>query len=194
MTGAIINELQSRFVLFSCEGTAEAVVIEKLFESGMLIVPDDRVVKDPKTFKPFTRLRKAKDIEGRFLMQNYATAGCDGLMIARVVDSRSASFKLSAIHKDDVLVRSFITAPEIEMLIIHAEGMYDDWLRKSRMDRQLRPSDYCKRNLGLASVKERNFLAGYWANTDKLIASIRSYAGKRGKRKSGELMLVDLIS
>ena len=114
MTGAIINELQSRFVLFSCEGTAEAVVIEKLFESGMLI--------------------------------------------------------------------------------IHAEGMYDDWLRKSRMDRQLRPSDYCKRNLGLASVKERNFLAGYWANADKLIAGIRSYAGKRGKRKSGELMLVDLIS
>lgn len=38
--------LSSRFVLFSCEGTAEGVVVQVLYDNDLLIVPRERVVKD----------------------------------------------------------------------------------------------------------------------------------------------------
>lgn len=191
--GSVSEELLSRYVLFSCEGTAEGVVIERLAETGKLIVPDGRIVKDPITFKPYTRLRKAADIEKRFFGANYEVDGAEGLLVARIVDSRSAKFALSRMNRDAALVRSFVTAREIEMLIIHAEGAYDDWIRKVKSDHQLKPSDYCAQALGFRGRKSEAFLREYWDDADKLVGAIRSYASKRGKRKSDELMLVDLL-
>lgn len=109
--GSIADELRSHYVLFSCEGTDEGVIIERLFESGKLAVPEQRVVKDSITFKPFTRLRKANEIEEKFFGQDYAVEGADGLLIARIVDGRNAQFTLSRVNRKIALVRSFITAP-----------------------------------------------------------------------------------
>ena len=50
--------LDSRYVLMSCEGTAEAVIIGRLCELGALAVPTERIVDDPLFFTPYTRLRK----------------------------------------------------------------------------------------------------------------------------------------
>ncbi len=191
--GSIVEDLLSRYVLFSCEGTAEGVVIQRLVDAEKLIVPNDRIVKDPITFKPFTRLRKSKDIEERFFGQNYAVEGSEGLLLARIVDSRSAKFSLSRMNRDVALVKSFITAPEIEMLVIHAEGAYEDWRRKSRLDRQLTPSGYCVQCLGLKEVKTGNFLHGYWNDPDKLTSAIHAYSSKLGKRKTDELTLANLL-
>lgn len=190
----ILDELASRYVLFSCEGTAEGVVIERLASTGSLVVPTERIVKDPLTFKPFTRLRKAKDIEARFFMQDYAVGGSEGLLLARIVDSRNAQFSLSRIGKSVAMVRSFITAPEIEMLIVHAEGAYSDWLVCSRRNRQLKPSDYCKQHLGLADIKREAFLRGYWADEEKLVRAIRAYAKVQSGRHASELTLADLLA
>lgn len=189
----IADDLLSRYVLFSCEGTAEGVVIERLFESDKLIIAKERVVKDPITFKPYTRLRKAGDLEDRFFSQNYAVKGSEGLLLARIVDSRNAKFSLSRNGRDAAIVRSFITAPEIEMLVIHAEGAYDDWCRKARSNRQLTPSEYCVQHLGLREVKRGAFLQEYWSDGDKLVSAIRMHASKLGKRKSGELTLANLL-
>ncbi len=189
----IAEELRSRYVLFSCEGAAEGIVIERLFESGKLSVSEERVVLDPITYKPFTRLRKAKDIEDRFFTQNYAVDGAEGLLLARVVDSRNAKFSLSRINRDAALVRTIITAPEIEMLVIHAEDAYEDWCRASRSNRQLKPSEYCVEKLGMREVKSAGFLRDYWGDVEKLVLAIQAYAAKRGKRKTDELMLVNLV-
>lgn len=189
----IANELRSHYVLFSCEGAAEGVVIERLFESGKLVVPEERVVLDPITYKPFTRLRKAKDIENRFFAQNYAVDGAEGLLLARIVDSRNVKFALSRINCDAALVRTFITAREIEMLVIHAEGAYEDWCRISKSNRQLKPSEYCVDILRLSEVKSADFLRDYWSDAEKLVLAIKAYASKRGKRKTDELMLANLV-
>lgn len=58
--------LTSRHVLFSCEGRAEQVIITKLVESGLTVVPDDKVVRDMDG-NPCTRLRKAKDLQREFM-------------------------------------------------------------------------------------------------------------------------------
>lgn len=79
------------------------------------------------------------------------------------------------------------------MLVIHAEGAYEDWRRKSRLDRQLTPSGYCVQCLGLKEVKTGNFLQGYWNDPDKLTSAIHAYSSKLGKRKTDELTLANLL-
>lgn len=114
--------LQSSYVLFSCEGTAEAVCIEKLVEAGSMVVPRHNIVDDPIYFTPYTRLRKADEIADRFLRTTFEGDGVSGLTICRVVDSRSARFKLPRRLEESCTVASLFTRPEIEMLVIHAVG------------------------------------------------------------------------
>ena len=192
MDGSEITEmLTSRYVLFSCEGTAEAVIIGKLYDGGCLVVPAKRVVEDTTYYTPYTRVRKAGQIAQRFLGTSYAVDGASSLLIARIVDSRSGRFVLPKRWSDSCVVERFFTRPEIEMLAIHAEGGYEDWRRQSRRNRQLRPSEFCKGDLGLRDIKSFGFLDSYWT-ADKLVRAIRAYDEHRD-RSSGELSLGDLL-
>lgn len=78
------------------------------------------------------------------------------------------------------------------MLVIHAEGAFEAWLRASRRDRSLRPSEFCKGTLGFGRVKERVFLEKYWDGHD-LVRAIRCYDENRGRRRD-ELSLGDILA
>lgn len=184
--------LRSRFVLFSCEGTAEGAVMQRLYDEDALVVPRERVVVDPMMFTPYTRQRKADSIARTFFANSYEGYGASGLLIARIVDSRAGRFVLPRRWNKNVAVESFFTRPEIEMLVIHTEGAYGAWQKACRRDRQLRPSEFCKGQLGLAKVKEAVFLRDCWDAHD-LTAAIKSYDEHRS-RKDGELSLGDLIA
>lgn len=185
--------LENRFVLFSCEGTAEGVVVQTLYDNDFLVVPRERVVKDiVMANRPYTRKRKASEIADLYFSMDYEADGADGLAVARIVDSRSGKFEFPKRRQNGTEVLSFITRPEIEMLVIHNEDAFPLWQRLSRKNRQLRPSDFCKQELGLSDIKEKDFLEGYWSNPCNLVASIRMYSEKT-KRGSGELLLADLL-
>lgn len=190
MGDPVRDALASRYVLFSCEGTAEGVIIEKLVGEDRLTVPRNHVVKDPRTFRWHTRLRKSADIAARFLQQNYSSSECDGLLLARIVDSRTARFSLPRHYREMVLVESFIAAPEIEMLVIHNEARFEDWSKRSS---KMKPSDYCKQVLGYKEVKQEGFLREYWSDVDKLERSIREYESRHKKRTAQEHSLADLL-
>lgn len=193
MDNEIKHALLNRYVLFSVEGVAEGVIIERLYESGLLLVPKDRVVTDDQYIdRPYTRARKAADIAREYLGVNYAVNGSEGLLIARIVDSRAPSFSLPRGVRGAATVESFFTRPEIEMLVIHREGAYSDWLRESRRNRQLKPSQFCKGTLGLDKVKETELLKSYWSDADVLVRSIRAYA-QACHRQKGEYVLADLL-
>ena len=194
MVEDVRHELRSRFVLFSFEGTAEQIIIERLFEDDLLCISRDRVVKDPMTFKPGTRSRKARDIEERFLGENYAVRGSEGLLVARIVDSRSARFRFSKRYEGTAVVRSFFTRPEIEMLAIIHEDAYGSWLNAVKRNHNLRPSDYFSQNLGLRGIKRAEVLRDYWSDGLELARCIREYSSKKGKSRGDELMLADLLA
>lgn len=189
-----LQELLSRnYVLFSCEGGAETVVMDKLISAGRLCVPQHRIVKDPVSFTPYTRCRKASDIAERFLGTNYMVDGADGLVLARIVDSRSAQFSFPRAWRGSAEVRSFYTRPEIEMLIILNEGAYDAWQRALRSNHGIRPSEFCKTEMRMKDVKRPSFLESYWDDVDGLENSIRRYAQCRGKHRADEPCLADLL-
>lgn len=193
MDSDVKHALLHRYVLFSVEGAAEGIIIEQLYESGLLLVPKERVVSDAQYIdRPYTRTRKAADIAREYLGVNYEVDGSEGLLIARIVDSRSSSFILPRNVRRAAKVESFFTRPEIEMLVIHREDAYDDWLRESRRDRQLKPSEFCKGTLGFDRVKETAFLRSYWSDSAALVQSIRKYA-RYCQRRKGEYVLADLL-
>lgn len=185
--------LEHRYVLFSCEGAAEGVVIQRLFDDGLLAVSKDRVVFDSVYVdRPYTRTRKAEAIADHYLTMDYTADGAEGILIARIVDSRAPRFDLPRWARNGVEVRSFYTSPEIEMLAIHRQGAYEEWLRQSRRDRSLRPNEFCKRELGLSRIKETAFLEEYWSDGRLLVEAIREYASK-SQREDGDLFLANLL-
>lgn len=193
MDSAVKHALLNRYVLFSVEGTAEGVIVERLYDDNLLVVPRERVVTDVQYLdRPYTRSRKSSDIAREYFGVNYAVNGSEGLLIARIVDSRAASFVLPRAVHNAAIVESFFTRPEIEMLVIHREGAYRDWLRESRRNRQLRPSQFCKGQLGFSRIKEAGFLRDYWSNGKILADSIRDYASCY-QREKGESILADLL-
>lgn len=193
MNSAVFDCLTHRFVLFSVEGAAEGVIIQALYDNDLLIVPRDYVVLD-NTFcnRPYTRTRKADKIADEYFGMSYESEDASGLTVARIVDSKSAKFEFPKRRQNGTEVLSFFTRPEIEMLVIQAEHAYSEWQKASRKDRQLKPSDFCSRNLGLSHIKEMSFLKEYWSGTPKLVGAIRKHAEK-AQRGRGELLLVDLL-
>ena len=87
--------------------------------------------------------------------------------------------------KVDVI--NVVTAPEIEMLIIHNENKYKEY-KKSRK----KPSDFCKEDLRMADVKSYRFVKSYFADPMVLVAAIKKHH-EISKVPKGEYTLLDLL-
>ena len=104
----------------------------------------------------FTR-KESKQMLDRFLNMSY---GKHPLLIIRIVDSDSDVLRIPRGYEHAAEVVNLRTHPEIEMLVIINEGMYGKYTNGSK---RLKPSDYCKRELGMKQVKSRAWLERYWA-------------------------------
>ena len=109
------------------------------------------------------------------------------ISVIRILDSRRENFKLSKAYKYKVDVINVITALEIEMLIIFNEDKYREFKKSGK-----KPSDFCKEDLKMTSVKSYNFVKDYFADPDILLAAIRKYH-EISKIRKGEYTLLDLL-
>ncbi|WP_165044986.1 hypothetical protein [Adlercreutzia sp. ZJ138] len=161
--------------LISCEGTVEQVAVEILLAADALVFPEADVVD-------VTRLRRAADIQVEYLNYDYDWPVC----IVRVLDSRKERFKLNNLYAERFPVVSYVTHPEMEVLAIIREDAWGRWHGS-----HVKPSDFCKRELGMREIKRADFLRGYW-DADALTAAAREYR-RLSKIPKGELCLADLI-
>lgn len=186
----IVDELRSHSVLFSCEGTCEEVLLKRLLDADKLVVGKDEVVRDEERDTPYTRLRSARDIEQVFLGVEYSGGP---LLIARIVDVNPGAFIVGRARRGDVMVRDFITRPEIEALTLVREGKYQAWRTHRVKGKQLNASEYCIAELGMRHIKQRSFLLDYWNDADQIIDCIQQYQRLVGKSKKAEYGLCDLL-
>lgn len=186
--------LSSHYVLISCEGTCEEVLIDALISADKLIVPSNNLVTDPTRGTPYTGLRRAPDIRDTFLGFDYRMGDNPELVLARIVDTNPGRFALPALYRDRVLVRDFVTQPEIEMLMIMKEGAFQKWASHRVKGKQLLPSEFCGEVLGFKKLKSRRFLRDYWNDPDEIVSCIRAYHSHVGKHKRGQLELFDLLA
>ena len=108
-------------------------------------------------------------------------------MCTEILDSRREEFRLSKAYEKKVDVINVITAPEIEMLIIHSEGAYERFKRSGK-----KPSEFCKSDLRMHNVKSYDFVKDYFSNPQTLVNAIKEYR-RTANIPKGEYSLSDLL-
>ena len=161
-----------------CEGAAEEAIVDILLDEHLLIFEREDLIEES-----ILRCRNAKTFESRYLRKSFNAK----ISVIRILDSRMERFNLSKEYKAKIDVVNIITAPEIEMLIIFAEGKYEEYKKSGK-----KPSIFCKEDLKMPNVKSYVFVKSYFEDPNKLLCAIEKYARKTRKRK-GELNLLDII-
>lgn len=168
----------SKYVACICEGSAERAIIKLLLDKDKLIFSWDDLLDGE-----ILRCRGAKKFEEQHLRKGFT----EKITVLRILDSRRENFTLSKAYAGKIDVVNVITAPEIEMLVIFAEGQYNEYKKSGK-----KPSIFCKENLKYSNVKSTQFIEDYFANVEVLIAAIREYRRVSNIQK-GEYALADLL-
>ncbi len=162
-----------------CEGAAEETIINLLLDNNLLQFRREDLLDG----KPL-RGRGAQKFEREHLRFEFDYK----ITVLRILDSRRENFKLSKAYEHKVDVINIITAPEIEMLIILNEGKYTDYKKSG-----VKPSIFCKSELGFSDVKSKEFIKSYFSNISKLVAAIHEYR-RVSKVAHGEYSLSDILN
>ena len=168
----------SKYVACICEGSAERAIIKLLLDNDKLIFTWDDLLEGE-----ILRCRGAKKFEEQHLRKGFT----EKITVLRIFDSRRENFKLSKAYAGKIDVVNIITAPEIEMLVIFAEGQYNEYKKSGK-----KPSIFCKENLKYSDVKNTPFVEEYFSDMDVLIAAIREYK-RVSNIQRGEYALADLL-
>lgn len=168
----------SRYKACICEGAAESAIIDILVDNDLLIFSRREMLDES-----VIRCRSAKRFEERYLRKGFD----DQISVVRILDSRREEFRLSKAYAHKIDVINVITAPEIEMLIIHNEGAYEQFKRSGK-----KPSDFCKIDLRMHDVKSYDFVKEYFRDPDTLVRAIKEYR-RTANIPNGEYTLLDLL-
>lgn len=184
------NSLKTGHVICISEGSAEEVVIKKLFNSNTLIFKSEDIYTEDGLIRDFSRTRKSTKFAKEHLEMDY---GDKHINILRILDSKTEKFNLGRIYEErveskEIRIFNILTRPEIEMLIIINAGYYDNFTHRGA---GRKPSLYCKEELDMKDVKSEKFVSGYFYDIEKLIDSIKEY--RRLHAVLDEYCLFDLL-
>ena len=116
----------------------------------------------------------------------YIACVCEGSAEAAIIDVLVDN-NLLIFTREDMPEENVITAPEIEMLIIHSEGAYERFKRSGK-----KPSEFCKSDLRMHNVKSYDFVKDYFSNPQTLVNAIKEYR-RTANIPKGEYSLSDLL-
>lgn len=168
----------SKYKACICEGGAERAIMDILLENDLLIFSKNELINDEIIF-----CRSAREFENRYLRHEYDNK----ISVIRILDSKNEKFKLSKAYIDKIDVINVITAPEIEMLIIHSENMYKEYCKSNQ-----KPSDFCKQRLHkLRYDKKYDTVRSYFSSPKKLVYAIKIYHQKQ--KSNDQYSLLDLL-
>ena len=184
MQTALSEFLNDKYIICSCEGTAEEAIIDLLLDNSVLCFSRDTLVDNQ-----ITRLRKADKIAEEFLNREYQK----DIAILRIIDRDKDKFKLPRIYTEHHRIEIFdvVTKPEIEILHIIDEDLLTNFIKARTHDKNLKPSEFCKSHFG-KNVKNKDFIEYFYASDiEKLINAIKNYAKND---YSSKYSLNDLLS
>ena len=151
-------------------------------------MPRSQVVEN-RDGRPFTTLRKIKDLQNEFFGVDYP----HGLMIVRIKDNSNENFVIPKLYRHNIIYRDVITRPEIESLVLAREGEYANWYQHGKS--KIKPSKWCEQKLGFGKqLKTYSFLCEYWNSADEIVDSIHKYDSLLGTHKHDQLNLSDLLA
>lgn len=143
------------------EGKAEMAIFKILQQNNLLNIPAENIlINNPST------TRNAKTYCERNLKM------VDEVTIIRILDSKKENFNIPKAYKNKIVeVINVYTRPEIEMLIIHAEGLYSQY-KSSRNLPNVFLKTYDKK---FKQCKSKSFIDDYFSDPNKLYDAIIEY-------------------
>ena len=172
--------------LIMCEGSNELEIIRILLENDVLIFTEDDLLG----LTPF----HARQIKSG--TQVYTELGLypgNDVLIMRVGDTQTDKLKLPKdIQHKIQAIEKYCTKPELEMLLIIAEGLTADFEHQ----KQYTPKEYAKRNIYLGKKRYDNssaFYRDYFGESiDSLTDAIREYKRIKAHNRD-EMFLADIL-
>lgn len=119
----------------------------------------------------------------------------DKVIVYRIGDKQSDKLKIPAGYKDKIFrVEKYCTKPELEMLLIIAEGLVEKYDKvKSKMN----PKAFAKSNIKLGKKNYNNstsFFRDYFGDAPEiLVQCIKDYKMHNGSHNKDEYYLADLL-
>lgn len=165
-----------------CEGHSERAIMDLLLDNNCLVFSREDLLEEE-----VLKCRSAKEFQSRYLDKTFGRK----VTVYRILDSENEKFNITGPYQEKVdTVINVITSPEIEMLIIHAEGYFDDYSRK-KTSRNLKPSEYVAQDLRMSNMKSYKTVCHYFSDIEKLKRAIKEYHSKAKNKENSiyELLL-----
>ena len=172
-------------ILIMCEGSNELQIINMLLDAGKLRFTRDDLLD----LRPF---------QARQLISSQLQPALDAyhgeLVIYRIGDSQLDNLKIPKEYNNIVGIQKFCTLPELEMLLIIAEGLFDEY---KKVKSTQKPKDFCKSNIKFNRKRYNNsavFYEDYFSGRiDLLVNAIKRYRHLHHTHTKEEGYLSDLI-
>lgn len=114
--------------------------------------------------------------------------------VYRIGDKMSEALKDVRKYSNIIAERKFCTLPELEILLIIAEGRFNDY---QKVKSKQKPKDFCKSNILFNHKRYDNttkFYDDYFSSRiDFLVDAIKQYRHLNGSHKKDEGYLADLL-
>ncbi len=173
--------------LIMCEGPNELAIIRMLLKHDKLKFTSDDLLN----LTPY----HARQIKTSSIVKNALNLYHDEVEIIRIGDKLSDTLKIPKEYEQQIVkVSKFCTKPELEMLLIISEHLEKDY---EKVKSSMNPKTFSKKNIKYNRKKYNNsteFFYEYFDHRiDLLVEVIRRYKQLKGKHKTDEGYLADLL-
>lgn len=170
-----------------CEGPNELEIVNILLKNDCLKITNNDLLN----LVPYHARQIGKSSAVQIALNLYPGI----VSIMRIGDSLNERLVIPAVYKEKIVsVEKYCTKPELEMLLIIAEGLEEDY---EKVKSKQKPKIFAKDKIKYGRKRYDNstsFYTEYFGNhVDLLIWSLKEYKRIRGTHKKDELYLADLL-
>ncbi len=170
-----------------CEGSNELTVVKLLMKHNRFRYPADDLLN----LTPY----HARQIEKNTAVKTALNLYPGEVKILRVGDALNENFKIPKDVREKIIgVEKYCTKPELEMLLIIAEGFVQEF---EKVKSSVKPKLFAKQHIKCGRKSYDNsdqFYIDYFDhNIDLLVESIKAYKRIKGKHNKDEGYLADLL-
>ena len=176
-------------ILVMCEGPNEKAVVEMLLDAGRLKFSKDDLVG--------LNVYHARQLTSSIIKTNLSIYTGD-FEVYRIGDTLTDKLSVPLDYKERIKgIRKFCTKPELEMLLIIAEGKEAEFDKVKAGKRKMKAKDFCKANVVHNRKRYDNstqFYRDYFgSDIETLVEVIEKYKQSHGAHKKDEEYLADLL-
>lgn len=177
-------------LLIMCEGPNEKAVIDLLLDADRLTFSRDDLLN----LTPF----HARQINSSAAVKTALNLYPGEVKVLRVGDSMTDRLVIPKEYRGKIVgEEKYCTKPELEMLLIIAEGLAGEFEKVKSGKKRTSPKSFSKEHIIYNHTRYDNstqFYVDYFgSDIDKLVAAIKTYRQTKGSHKKDEGYLADLL-